>query len=335
MISASDTCKFNADKSGEHRWLRTRVLFVVIVIAIPAGQATSQDWIPLEVGNRWEFTTVLKPPFSFPVTLGAGSITVAETVDVDGQEFFRLAGGIVHSDTVRFNGSGQLTGLVSGVEQVLLDFSVPDGGSYTYLDRLGQGFVDTMRVSVSRGGPVSTPVGDFVATISFSAQSLKVADSGWSVTFADGVGPIRRADGMGEGGKLSRAVIAGTVAYGSRLKATVWTDKSEYAYGEPIGITLRLDNTQVVHDQISTTGNSPTYRVGSVALGHQVVIPEVLPVFFRPGSWREWSWIHDPAVLGLPGSNKSRTVSAAYGLAVATTTFEAPSFTGGWLQAVF
>lgn len=289
----------------------------------------------MEIGNRWEFTSLIEPPFSFPITVSAGSISVTETVDIDGQEFFRLSGGIVHSDTVRFNASGQLTGLVSGVEQVLLDFGVSDGGTYTYLDYLGQGVVDTMQVSVSRGGQIRTPVGDFLDTITFTAQSFQVADSGWSITLAAGVGPIVRSDGMGEVGKLSRAVIAGNIAYGTRLQTTVWTDKSEYAHGEPIRITLRLDNTEDVHNQISATGNSPTYRVGSVALGHRAVVPEVYPVFFRPGSWREWSWTHDPTMLGLSGSDSLHTASAAYGLAVATTTFSAPPFVGGWLQATF
>ncbi|MFT5143561.1 MAG: hypothetical protein ACI80V_003446 [Rhodothermales bacterium] len=312
-----------------------RWLIVVFALAGWVGNSVAQDWIPLEVGNRWEFTSLIEPPFSFPVTVGAGSIWVVETVDVDGQAFFRLGGGIVHSDTVRFNASGQLTGLVAGVEQVLLDFTVPDGGTYAYVDHLGQGDLDTMEVAVTRGGMVRTPVGGFQDPITFSARSFRVSDSGWSVTLVAGVGPIMRYNGMGEEGKLSRAVLSGTVAYGSRLQTTVWTDKSEYAYGEPIRITLRLDNTEAVHNEISTAGNSPDYRIGSVVLGHAALIPEVYPIFFRPGSWREWSWTHDPTVLGLSGSDNLHTVSAAYGLAVGTTTFGAPAFVGGWLRARF
>ncbi|MFT5516772.1 MAG: hypothetical protein ACI80V_002910 [Rhodothermales bacterium] len=312
-----------------------RSLFLASVLATSVGQSTAQDWIPLEVGNRWEFTSLIEPPFSFPVTVSAGTISVVEAVDIDGQEFFRLAGGIVHSDTVRFNASGQLTGLVSGREQVLLDFAVPDGGAYPYVVRLGQGIVDTMEVTVTRGGVVSTPVGGFQDAITFSARSFRVLDSGWSVTLVAGVGPIMRYNGMGEEGKLSRAVIAGNIAYGSRLQTTVWTDKSEYAHGEPIRITLRLDNAEPVHNQISTTGNWPTYSIGSIAVGHAAVIPEVYPVFFRPGSWREWTWTHDPRILGLSGSDSLHTVSAAYGLAVGTTPFGAPPFVGGWLRATF
>ncbi len=130
---------------------------------------------------------------------------------------------------------------------------------------------------------------------------------------------------------LAIAIASPSVAQGV---LTVTTDKEVYTHGEPIEVRVRIDNPTNETFYLEGTYSCQAYFHFDV-LGP---IPRACTAdeFIRqynPGSWREWRWVFDPTVFGLPSVNGEVTVVGTHPGTEMTdsTTIQVPEYVGGHL----
>ncbi|MBO6574381.1 MAG: T9SS type A sorting domain-containing protein [Rhodothermales bacterium] len=310
-----------------------RTLGLALLLAWSAPVDARQ--FALETGNRWEYVTILDPPNAPPDTVGAGSLEVLRRAE----GYLILSSPIAGSDSVRW-ADRSLYGLLGGQEYLLLDFRADSGSSWSIPMVLDGVAHDTMDVFVERGldrwfeggsrDVIETPAGYFNADYTFTASARRTLDAGWTIVFDHTYGPVSRIDGHGTLGIVSVARLEGVEL--PRFHVELTTDKPQYAYGEPIELTLfvRNDTDQTV--RLGTFCNAPSYVLGPLAPRFEACILWVDYHEFRPGSNRTWTWRHDPRVMGMPAGGTHR-LTAFYAHAGGSVEFEAPEFQGGWLSA--
>ena len=135
---------------------------------------------------------------------------------------------------------------------------------------------------------------------------------------------------------LSILVLAIAIASPSAAQGvlTVTTDKEVYTHGEPIEVRVRIDNPTNETFYLEGTYSCQAYFHFDV-LGP---IPRACTAdeFIRqynPGSWREWIWVFDPTIYGLPSVNGEVTVVGTHPGTEMTdsTTIQVPEYVGGHL----
>lgn len=136
---------------------------------------------------------------------------------------------------------------------------------------------------------------------------------------------------------MTTGAFLGTGVASAQGTLTVSTNKVAYAEGEMISVTVRIDNDSGAFFRL---GGSSSCQAGFrletdgetiLDLQGQPCTLDIVHIDFRPGSWREWTWMLDTVALGIPESSGQHDVIGFYpGTEMAdTTTISAEAFIGG------
>lgn len=122
------------------------------------------------------------------------------------------------------------------------------------------------------------------------------------------------------------------VAYG-QIAAELATDKSSYGYGEPIVAVLKLSNptSEVIQFQYSCV---PRFSIDSFSTPFWCLAAEINN-YFSPGSWRTYTYILNPAELGVPSYSGEHTLVASFHTFEDQTVIDAPMYLGGQISIEF
>ena len=122
----------------------------------------------------------------------------------------------------------------------------------------------------------------------------------------------------------------------AQVTLEVSTDKTEYAYGEPIVITVRMENN--TSNPFSISGSSSCqadFRFDDYDNSQRPCTADLIEIRFNPGAWRAWTWVLDPAEMGLPSSDGTHTIVGFFGSFEDSTSVSAPAYLGGLLDVSF
>ena len=210
-------------------------------------QAAVQDFFPLAVGNQWTYV------LSDSRIEGDLTVEITESVELNGQVYYRLAGFSPRPSLVRMTAGGRLVALdeESGVESLWVDFAAPVGGQWTPEGRdecLGPAGVDDRHVRTA------TAVGTFSA-VRVAYRQGPCADAGITEErYAPSVGLLTREEISIAGPRtyeLSRAVVGGRsidprgLAFSLRIDSPVYLPGTDVAPAEApvMRLWLTLENT--------------------------------------------------------------------------------------------
>lgn len=132
------------------------------------------------------------------------------------------------------------------------------------------------------------------------------------------------------------------------IAPSVTTDKSTYAYGEPIEVRYTLANDGTAPFAVwGPSVGCQAYLLFDAFDSEQAYHPpctlDVRPFEFAPGESATWVWLVDPVKLGLPASDGTHTITAYFDdferkgednlteETMASTTIIAPQYLGGRL----
>lgn len=193
--------------------MKRLIFFVAITVAFShwsnARQADLASYFPLDEGNSWTFIEVLEPPFSPPDTLWYGPFSIGSTEIVNDTTYYSFDQFPILATFFRSDGSGKIWGRVDGRDQLVFDFSVVDGDSYTL--SLGRESWEQYTVRVEAGSEVSVSAGAFSDVVDVKILPPDgVLDGSFHLSFASGVGLIQYAYGVGSNGSLHTAIVDGT-----------------------------------------------------------------------------------------------------------------------------
>lgn len=137
-------------------------IIVVSVLVSRNAQAQQPDpgsYFPLDVGNEWTYIEVLFPPFSPPDTLWDGPHTIVGTQNVNDTLYFAFNSFVTLATQFRTNGEGKIWGRMNDADQLVFDFTLPEGQSYFFSS--GPTLDDKFEVTVERGLQVDVAAGHF------------------------------------------------------------------------------------------------------------------------------------------------------------------------------
>ena len=187
------------------RWL---FLVALLVPSAAFAQTANEAYLPLQIGNRWSFYTVLFPPPTFePDTTFFPPLQIEDTLHAGGHIYFRYADGF-QERFLRVDEEGRVRWLFEGRETVWIDTTVPPGETYIFMQD-STDFVFTVTIEQRT---VETAGGRFVDALSFSFNDPNWIDEEYSYTLVRGVGVVSYWCCMGGiYRELSEAVIDGHV----------------------------------------------------------------------------------------------------------------------------
>jgi hypothetical protein len=203
-----------------------KYLVISLLIGMPAGISNGQQvdpavYFPLEIGNEWTYIEVLFPPFMPPDTLWDGPVVVAGMESINDTSYYSINGFPTLSRLYRTDGAGKIWGRMDGRDQLIFDFTLSEGQSYSF--STGPDSIHVFEVTLQRGLSMEVSAGRFddVALIYYRPVQT-VLDSGGAFYFAPGVGPIRWWYGMGFNGTLHRALIGGLTITDVEDRRDIW-----------------------------------------------------------------------------------------------------------------
>ncbi|MFC1476689.1 hypothetical protein ACFL5S_01855 [Fibrobacterota bacterium] len=180
-------------------------LFVSSLIGVLL-QAQSPDYLPLSIGNEWNFIcTDAWQGIKYHIEI-TDTVTIKDNLyyafKVNAQERKYL---------LRNDGSECIFTYDSLGDRKLYDFTLDDGAQYQFIDNIISGKVDTFSVTVQTED-ISVPAGTFTGK-SFFFDIPLMCDEEYSKCFAKGVGFIfKRQYGTSEAtASLTYAIIDGEV----------------------------------------------------------------------------------------------------------------------------
>ena len=132
-------------------------------------------------------------------------------------------------------------------------------------------------------------------------------------------------------------VLLGITAPASAQRTgSISTDKTVYAYGEPIVITYAFVNDSDSAYTVFTSSSCQAVFFFDGDILPQVCTADHFPQTIPPGGQRTWRWHLDPTRLGIPSTDGLHTLIAHFGVAYAdTVTIEAPAYLGGTIDIHF
>ncbi len=117
---------------------------------------------------------------------------------------------------------------------------------------------------------------------------------------------------------------------------SISTDKTVYAYGEPIVITYAFVNDSDSAYTIFTSSSCQAEFYFDGDSLPEVCTADASPQTIPPRGQRTWRWHLDPTRLGIPSTDGLHTLMAHFGVAYAdTVTIEAPAYLGGTIDVHF
>ena len=180
-------------------------LALALAALLPAAVAAqTADYFPLGESDTWTYGSVLEPPNAPPDTTLDAPVTVRGTTTVRDTVYTLAAFPGRWSDTLRVDGEGRVWARIDGRDQLYLDVTRPDGGTYS-VTRDG----DVYEVTVQRGLEATTPAGRFEDVVVFSFEIPGTLDSGVSLALAPDVGLVRASGPLSGYRELFEARVGG------------------------------------------------------------------------------------------------------------------------------
>ena len=119
----------------------------------------------------------------------------------------------------------------------------------------------------------------------------------------------------------------------AQVTLSVSSDKEVYDYGEPIKITVRMENnTPNIFTINGSSSCQADFKFDAYDHSQRPCTTDLIEIRFNPGAWRAWTWVLDPQEIGLPKDDGSHTIVGFYGSQFTDSiTVYAPAFLGGQL----
>lgn len=171
----------------------------VLVLAASTANGQSADtssYFPLEVGNAWNYITVLDPPYEPPDTLDGGTYAVSESFTVNDTLYYRAAYPFAIADTLRSDGDGRIWARDGGKDVLLFDFTLGDGEAYRFSPSRWP-YIEYV-VTMSRGNTVEVSAGTYEDVVTLDFDDPDLVDERSAYSFARGTGVVEAYGGGGE-----------------------------------------------------------------------------------------------------------------------------------------
>ena len=224
--------------------MRRRLYFSVLLLLLCfskawAQQVDSSRFFPLDVGNAWTYFKVLDPPYAPPDTIWRGTFTVSETMAINDTLYYLAAYPFALADTLRADEQGRIWARVRARDVLLFDFSLAEGGSYTFAPSHAP--EHTFEVTIKRNLTVDVGAGRFEDCVELRFDVPNTVDEQHTFAFALGVGIVYAYGTLGDYAALYSAEVNGQMITTIEREALLpLAPSAAFAYPNPFSTSVTI-----------------------------------------------------------------------------------------------